>query len=89
MHELYSKIHYSCLSDSNKFQQYLEELCEGLPPKSCIVMDNASYHCKLVSLQCSKSKKSFGFGEIETFIKNMLKVRTKDSTNVDSSFQKC
>ena len=62
-------LNHSCLSDSNKFQQYLEELCEGLPPKSCIVMDNASYHCKLVSLQCSKSKQSFVLGEIETFRK--------------------
>ena len=37
-------------SDHEKFLKYLEALCAKLPPNSCIIMDNASYHCKLVSL---------------------------------------
>ena len=35
--------------DSKKFEAWLEEVCKALPPKSCLVMDNASYHSKLVS----------------------------------------
>ena len=40
---------YSFFIDSKKFEAWLEEVCKALPPKSCLVMDNASYHSKLVS----------------------------------------
>ena len=36
------------ISDGEKFEGWLEEQCPKLPEKSVIVMDNASYHTKLV-----------------------------------------
>ena len=39
----------SWFPDSKKFEEYLEDTCKALPPNSCLVMDNASYHSKLVS----------------------------------------
>ena len=44
---------YQCasISDSKKFEAWLEEVCKKLPPKSVLIMDNASYHCRLVSIE--------------------------------------
>ena len=37
--------------DAKKFEQWLESVCQRLPPKSVIIMDNASYHSKMVTLR--------------------------------------
>ena len=49
---------FLCSIDSKKFEAWLEEVCKALPPKSCLVMDNASYHSKLVSPFCLSSSSS-------------------------------
>ena len=36
------------LTDGEKFEGWLEEVCPLLPENSVIVMDNASYHTKMV-----------------------------------------
>ena len=51
--------------DSKKFEAWLEEVCKALPPKSCLVMDNASYHSKLVSAYIFATNQNVLFGKFK------------------------
>ena len=45
----HQQITFHSVSDGDKFNALLHRFCEKLPEKSVIIMDNASYHTKLVS----------------------------------------
>ena len=40
---------YIFITDAESFTAYLENVCQRLPDKSFIILDNASYHTKFVS----------------------------------------